>query len=116
MTAVEWKIGDRGRVGDAEFEVHSFGDEDDIFVDWMDGTDMALTATLLAAMGAVRIPPPVPPTIGTPQSVKDCPPPRDVRVLAWTDGYGWISIDSAYMTSVEWWMPMPDAPPPGVTP
>ncbi len=66
---------------------------------------------VLAAMGAVRIPPPVPPTIGHPQSVKDNPPPKDEWVLVWWSGM-WASYRSGTL-EYDWWMPQP-APPPGV--
>jgi len=121
---VNWQVGDGGRIGDAEFVVLAlasigkpskvvaitikFAPDSDVFqrVAWDHvGID------LLAAMGAVRLPPPVPPTIGHPQSVKDNPPPKGEVVLAWCESE-WVAVGQP-STLFEWWMPQP-APPPGV--
>lgn len=112
MTAVEWKVGDRGRIGNAEFEVLFIYDKSTDVT--CNGLVQSLRNDWLTAMGAVRI---MPPTIGHPQSVEDNPPPRGERVLAWSKTGGmWLStgaeaIGSQYYTH---WMPLP-SPPPGVT-
>ena len=64
---------------------------------------------------AVRLPPPVPPTIGHPQSVRDNPPPKDEWVLEWSGDHYIARRGGLTLPQGEWWVPMP-APQPGVTP
>lgn len=106
----EWKFGDRGRIGDTEFEVTYDWKSETVNVKWnLPAATNTISRNVLAAMGAVRIPP----TIGTPQSVRDNPPPDNELVLIWHGRY-WGSILAGDIRTSEWWMPMP-APPPGVT-
>jgi hypothetical protein len=111
MTAVEWRVGDRGRIGGAEFEVVP-GPGDHPYVKWKGLWTSVLSDDLLAAMGAVRIPPPVPPTIGHPQSVRDNPPPADAAVLVWSSRHNhYIGVTVIDGDRYDWWMPQPSAPP-----
>ena len=118
MTAVEWKVGNRFRVGDAEFTVTYVEPLSDyVDIRW-DNTERQniMSSSILAEMGAVKLTL-VPPTIGVPQSVKDSPPPMGEFVLAWIDGDRtdpaghWGSHSAKYGASVDWWMPQPAAPP-----
>ena len=118
MTAVEWKSGDRGRIGDAEFKVASVRGESieaawGPLVEWADGTwSTWFPPDLLAAMGAVKLPPPVPPTIGVPQSVVDNPPPFNEWVWVWGwANKAWFSSRNPDPYHTDWWMPQPSAPP-----
>ncbi len=109
---IEWNVGDRGRVGDAEFEVTDTSPRTNyVHVQWEPDrkTDNNIRCDILAAMGAVRLPPAVPPTTGTPQSVRDNPPPLGEYVLVWR-GTIWASCWSDNTIDCEWWMPQP-APP-----
>lgn len=94
--------------------------------DWKGGERYARAlAGAIAAHPAGRVdaacrylPPPVPPTIGTPQSVADNPPPIGEWVFVWFNSEArWASMwsSSESLSDAYMWCPQP-APPPEVTP